>query len=66
MTTIDIDLVAVTETWLKEDVPKDLVSIDNFSVHRDQPHSRGGGVACLYLTTSPLKDTKTYCRKPCL
>ena len=56
LATIDVDLVAVTETWLKEDVPKDLVSIDGFSVQRrDRPHRGGGGV---YLTTSPLKDAK--------
>ena len=60
--TIDVGLVAVTKTWLKEDVPKDLVSIDGLSVQRrDRPHGRGVGVGgevllCLCLTAFPLKD----------
>ena len=45
-----VNLVAVTETWLKDDIEDNLVSIRGYNIfRRDRPHRRGGGV-CVYLS----------------
>ena len=39
----NVDMVAVTESWLREEIDDDQISIEGFSVHRrDRPHGNGG------------------------
>ena len=45
-----VNLVAVTETWLNDDIEDNLVSIRGYNIfRRDRPHRRGGGV-CVHLS----------------
>ena len=45
-----VNLVAVTETWLNDDIEDNLVSISGYNIfRRDRPYRRGGGV-CVYLS----------------
>ena len=45
-----VNLVAVTETWLNDDIEDNLVSIRGYNIfRRDRPHRRGGEV-CVYLS----------------
>ena len=47
-----VDIVAVTETWLHKDISHSLVSINGYSIHRnDRVSGRGGGV-CVYTSKS--------------
>ena len=46
-----IDIIAITESWLNEDIDSDILSIDNFNIHRnDRSTGRGGGV-CAYISS---------------
>ena len=48
----DIDIAAVTETWFKDDMPCDYVSIPNYEVFlRSRTNKRGGGVAIYFKET---------------
>jgi exonuclease III len=56
----DFDLVALTETWLKEDTPQSIIQDlvpDGYSIkHLPRPGARrGGGVAIIYKSTIDLK-----------
>jgi len=49
LSTTSADLVAITETWLHDDIDDGLLEINGFDIHRkDRIDSRGGGV-CLYV-----------------
>lgn len=44
-----MDLLCFSETWLKKDIPDELVNIDDFILIRnDRQYSRGGGT-CIYV-----------------
>ena len=46
---VDIDILAVTETWLSEDVTDQQISLEGFNVYRrDRGDARGG--VCLYVS----------------
>ena len=50
-----INLVAVTETWLNDDIEDNLVSIRGYNIfRRDRPHRRGGGFVYISLSISML------------
>ena len=52
LVTNPVDIVAVTETWLHKDINDNLVSINGYSIHRnDRVSGRGGGV-CVYTSKS--------------
>lgn len=54
VTTSDIDLLLVTETWLNADTPIDLISLTGYHTFRaNRLNRRGGG--CLVYVKSPLK-----------
>lgn len=43
-----IDIICLTETWLSEDIPNELVAVDGYKLYRnDRRYSRGGGI-CIY------------------
>jgi hypothetical protein len=51
-----IDIAAVTETWLHNDIGDEQVSIDDYIINRnDRLHSKGGGI-CLYLLQEILEN----------
>ena len=51
-----IGFIAVTETWLKDTVPEQLIYINNYNIFRnDRPYSRGGGVCAFIPTNIPAK-----------
>lgn len=44
-----IDLLCLSETWLNEDLPDELINIDDFQLLRnDRKYGRGGGT-CIYI-----------------
>ena len=50
------DVVLITETWLSERVPDEIVNIPKFSVVRkDRPIGRGGGVQVYIRESIPYK-----------
>ena len=55
-----IDIACVLGTWLKEDVPHEVVSIEGYITHRnDRSHQLGGGIAAYVrdnIPHSPLRD----------
>lgn len=67
----ELDLISVSETWLKKDIDSSLISIDGFSLVRldrsitlpNGEAKKGGGV-CLYINnkyTYSIVDNATYC-----
>lgn len=51
---------AITESWLKPELPSTLYSIPNYNLYRNDRADRVGGGVCLYLNTSifdPLQTT---------
>ena len=51
-----IEFIAVTETWLKDTVPEQLIYINNYNTFRnDRPYARGGGVCAFISTNIPAK-----------
>lgn len=47
--TPSMDIIGVTETWLNEQIPNNLIDIPGFSIVRnDRTYGRGGGT-CLYI-----------------
>ena len=54
------DVVAVSETWLSKNTPKDRFTINNFNIFRqDRKHSRGGGCAFFVRNHYSVKVIKT-------
>lgn len=45
-----VNLVAVTETWLNDDIEDNLVSITGYNIFRKDRHYRRGGGVCVYLS----------------
>jgi hypothetical protein len=44
------DIIAITESWLYEDISDDLIALSGYKIYRnDRSHARGGGV-CIYLS----------------
>lgn len=43
------DLVAITESWLHEEIDDILLSVSGFNIFRKDPTSGRGGDACIYL-----------------
>ena len=42
------DIIAITESWLYEDISDDLIALSGYKMYRnDRYHARGGGV-CIY------------------
>ena len=53
------DVIAVTESWLKDSVPDDALSLPGYDIHRrDRMIRRGGGV--LLWTSSALKCVRRF------
>ena len=51
-----IEFIAVTETWLNDTVPEQLIYINNYNIFRnDRSYSRGGGVCAFISTNIPAK-----------
>ena len=51
-----IEFIAVTETWLNDTVPEQLIYINNYNIFRnDRSYSRGGGVCASISTNIPAK-----------
>lgn len=51
-----VNLVAVTETWLNEDIDDNLVSISGYNIFRkDRSYRRGGGVSVYLSENIPAK-----------
>lgn len=69
----DVDVACITETWLKQSVPSDVVNIAGYAMHRSDRKDgrRGGGVAvfvrhnvpCVRLAAleSPSVETAGCC-----
>ena len=60
----DVDLFAITESWLKADESSDFVSRDIASngygfLHCPRPNGTGGGLAVLYKSTMKIELLKT-------
>ena len=50
----NVDIACISETWLKEDIPNDVVGISGYIMYRhDRSHKRGGGVAVYVRDTIP-------------
>ena len=48
-----IEFIAVTETWLNDTVPEQLIYINNYNIFRnDRSYNRGGGL-CFHLDKYP-------------
>lgn len=47
----EFDIVALSETWLSNDIDSDIISLQGYNLFRKDRTGRGGGVA-LYLKTS--------------
>ena len=51
------DILAISETWLSDKIPNELVNIPGFNVYRKDRPSHGGGVLIYIKETLP----HTYC-----
>ena len=52
----NVDIACATETWLKEEIPDDVISIQNYTtVQNDCANKTGGGVAFFIRDTIPVK-----------
>jgi hypothetical protein len=50
--------LSLTETWLSDVVPDSLVSLDGYTIYRnDRNHKKGGGV-CIYVSNELLSDNE--------
>lgn len=60
----NFDVVAVSETWLTKNTPKDRYTLDNFNIfRRDRSNKRGGGCALFCRNHYQAKIIKTPCDK---
>ena len=51
-----LEFIAVTETWLTDTIPDQVIHMNNYNVFRnDRSHSRGGGVCAFTSTSIPAK-----------
>ena len=58
------DIVAVSESWLTKNTPKDRFTLDNFNIfRRDRLNKRGGGCALFVRSHYNAKIIKTPCDK---
>ena len=58
------DAVAVSETWLSKNTPKDRFTLNNFNIFRkDRRNKRGGGCAIFVRSHYSAKIIKTPCDK---
>ena len=46
------DILAISETWLSDKIPNELVNIPGFNVHRKDRPSHGGGVLIYIFSRS--------------
>ena len=53
----NVDIACITETWLRETVPSDILNISDYAVHRSdrQDGRRGGGVAAIVRCGAPCQ-----------
>lgn len=66
--TSDIDVVCVSETWFKKDMPDELVTLNGYNLYRADRQTRAGGVAiyvkntiyCKIVHVSPSDDPMEY------
>ena len=60
----DFDILAISETWLTKNTPKDRFTIDGFDIFRhDRASKRGGGCAIYVRNHYQAKIIKTPCDK---
>ena len=51
-----IDIIAITESWLNEDIDNNILSVNGFNIHRnDRSTGRGGGVCAYIFSRIPSK-----------
>ena len=56
LNTYPLDVVAITESWLTDDIIDELVLIDGYKTFRkDRVHGRGGGVCAFVSADIPCK-----------
>ena len=54
-----LNIICLTETWLKEETDSDRLVIDGYNIERkDRPGSRGGGASMYYKETLAVKRRK--------
>jgi exonuclease III len=67
----DVSIIALTETWLREEVSNEEISIPGYSVHRSDrisatnPRFPHGGVALYARNDCVIKNTKTFSNGLC-
>ena len=54
------DIICLTETWLSDDVPSEAVSINDFSLFRNDRNRQGGGVACYVRSDLPCTRLQSF------
>ena len=60
----DFDVIAVSETWLTKNTPKDRYTLENYNIFRqDRKNKRGGGCALFCRNQYQAKIIKTPCDK---
>ena len=60
----DFDVIAVSETWLNKNVPKDRYTLNGYNIFRlDRKNTRGGGCAIFVKSNYAAKVIKTPCDK---
>ena len=50
--TLSPSLIAVTETWLNEEIPNHLISMNAYTVFRADRKTRMGGGVCVFVSDS--------------
>lgn len=61
--TTDVDIMVLSETWLKKSVNDDMIIIDGYKVYRTDCVGKGGGVAIYvksYLTSTVTLSVTKY------
>ena len=46
-----IDIIAITESWLNEDIDNNILSINAFNIHRNDRATGCGGGVCAYISS---------------
>ena len=60
----NFDVIAVSETWLNKNVPKDRYTLNGYNIFRlDRKNARGGGCAIFVKSNYTAKIIKTPCDK---
>jgi exonuclease III len=48
------DIICITETWLKKQIPDDVIQIHNYTLLRRDRKEREHGGVCLYIKIATL------------